>query len=409
MRTLGSGVVLTAVQQRVVSSWTLLSFAAAVFLVRASMLMLGPLLVELATDFETSIAVAGQLAAATFITWGITAPLVGPISDTYGRRPVLLIGLLLMALGILGSGAAWSYGSLLATRLITGVGSAMLPPTIMAALADTLPPEKVGKAVGFITASSWVGVALGLPVIALLGYVGGWRLPFYITGGLSLALWVPLWLRLPSGQRRLGQSLNLFNRFKDIGRQSASWHVLIANSAQQAVLIGLTTYFAAYMIESHGWDEANTAPGLALIGVGAVIGSFAGGSIAGRARRLDWLVGINLIGGVVVGLLFALDVSGWVVVAMAFVASTLVSVSMPVLMTMIMHLAGESRGTAGGMFSTSNQFGGVLGASAGGLMLSLGGFQAVGFLYLVAAVLSAAVIGFMMRRSAAFRLAGSDT
>jgi len=378
-------------------------------LVRASMLMLGPLLVELATDFDTSIAVAGQLAAATFITWGITAPLVGPISDTYGRRPVLLIGLLLMALGILGSGAAWSYGSLLATRLITGVGSAMLPPTIMAALADTLPPEKVGKAVGFITASSWVGVALGLPVIALLGYVGGWRLPFYITGGLSLALWVPLWLRLPSGQRRLGQSLNLFNRFKDIGRQSASWHVLIANSAQQAVLIGLTTYFAAYMIESHGWDEANTAPGLALIGVGAVIGSFAGGSIAGRARRLDWLVGINLIGGVVVGLLFALDVSGWVVVAMAFVASTLVSISMPVLMTMIMHLAGESRGTAGGMFSTSNQFGGVVGASAGGLMLSLGGFQAVGFLYLVAAVLSAAVIGFMMRRSAAFRLAGSDT
>jgi predicted MFS family arabinose efflux permease len=400
---------LTAVQQRVVSSWTLLSFAAAVFLVRASMLMLGPLLVELATDFDTSIAVAGQLAAATFITWGITAPLVGPISDTYGRRPVLLIGLLMMALGILGSGAAWSYGSLLATRLITGVGSAMLPPTIMAALADTLPPEKVGKAVGFITASSWVGVALGLPVIALLGYVGGWRLPFYITGGLSLALWVPLWLRLPSGQRRLGQSLNLFNRFKDIGRQSASWHVLIANSAQQAVLIGLTTYFAAYMIESHGWDEANTAPGLALIGVGAVIGSFAGGSIAGRARRLDWLVGINLIGGVVVGLLFALDVSGWVVVAMAFVASTLVSISMPVLMTMIMHLAGESRGTAGGMFSTSNQFGGVVGASAGGLMLSLGGFQAVGFLYLVAAVLSAAVIGFMMRRSAAFRLAGSDT
>jgi predicted MFS family arabinose efflux permease len=409
MRTSGSGVVLTEVQQRVVSSWTLLSFAAAVFLVRASMLMLGPLLVELATDFDTSIAVAGQLAAATFITWGITAPLVGPISDTYGRRPVLLIGLLLMALGILGSGAAWSYGSLLATRLITGVGSAMLPPTIMAALADTLPPEKVGKAVGFITASSWVGVALGLPVIALLGYVGGWRLPFYITGGLSLALWVPLWLRLPSGQRRLGQSLNLFNRFKDIGRQSASWHVLIANSAQQAVLIGLTTYFAAYMIESHGWDEANTAPGLALIGVGAVIGSFAGGSIAGRARRLDWLVGINLIGGVVVGLLFALDVSGWVVVAMAFVASTLVSISMPVLMTMIMHLAGESRGTAGGMFSTSNQFGGVVGASAGGLMLSLGGFQAVGFLYLVAAVLSAAVIGFMMRRSAAFRLAGSDT
>nr|ABZ06042.1 putative sugar (and other) transporter [uncultured marine microorganism HF4000_005H07] len=400
---------MTAVQQRGVSSSTLPLFAAAMFMVRAVMLMLGPLLVELADDFGTSIAVAGQLAAATFITWGITAPLVGPISDTYGRRPVLLIGLLLMALGVLGSGAAWSYGSLLALRLITGIGSAMLPPTIIAALADNLPPEKVGKAVGFITASSWVGLALGVPAIALLGYFGGWRLAFYITGGLSLAVWVPLWLWLPSSQRRPSQRIDIFNRFKVIGRQSAPWYVLIANFTQQVALFGLITYFAAHMMESYGWDEASTAPGLALLGVGAVIGSFAGGVIAGRARRLDWLAAISLASGVLTGLLFALGASAWIVVATAFVASVLVSVSMPILMTLIMHLAGQSRGTAGGMFITSSQAGGVVGASAGGLMLSLGGFPAVGLLYLIAAVLSASVIGIIMRRSPAFRLGGADT
>jgi len=403
------GVVLTAVQQRGVSSWTLLSFAAAGFMVRAVMLMLGPLLVALADDFGTSIAVSGQLAAATFVTLGITAPLVGPISDTYGRRPVLLIGVLLMALGVLGSGAAWSYGSLLVTRLITGVGSAMLPMTMMAALADNLPPEKVGKAVGFITASSWVGLALGVPAIALLGYIGGWRLPFYITGGLSLALWVPLYLCLPSGQRRLGQNIDLINRFKIIGRQSAPWYVLIANATQQAALLGLMTYFAAYMIENYGWDEANTAPGLALLGVGAVIGSFVGGFIAGRARRLEWLAAISLTSGAVTGLFFVLDVSSWILVAVAFVASVLVSVSMPVLTTLIMHLAGQSRGTAGGMFTTSAQAGGVIGSSAGGLMLSLGGYPAVGLLYLVATVLSASVVGLIMRRSSTFQLGGAGT
>jgi len=403
------GVVLTAVQQRGVSSSTLLSFAAAAFMVRAVMLMLGPLLVALADDFGTSIAVAGQLAAATFITWGITAPLVGPISDTYGRRPVLLIGVLLMALGVLGSGAAWSYGSLMATRLITGVGSAMLPPTIMAALADNLPPEKVGKAVGFITASSWVGLALGVPAIALLGYIGGWRLPFYITGGLSLALWVMLWFWLPRSSRRSDQGIDLLNRFKVIGRQSAPWYVLIANFTQQMALFGLMTYFAAHMMESYGWDEASTAAGLALLGVGAVIGSFAGGFIAGRARRLDWLAAISLAGGVVAGLLFALGASAWIVVAMAFVASVLVSVSMPVMLTLIMHLAGQSRGTAGGMLSTSNQFGSLVGASAGGLMLSLGGFPAVGLLCLVATVLSASVVGLRMRRSPVFQLGAAGT
>ena len=395
---------MTAVQQRGVSSWTLILFATAVFMVRAGMLMLGPLLVDLADDFDTSVSVAGQLAAATFITWGITAPLVGPISDTYGRRPVLLTGVLLMALGILGSGAAWNFASLLALRLITGIGSAMIPPTIMAAMADSLPPEKVGKAVGFITASSWVGVALGVPAIALIGHIGGWRLPFYITGGLSLTVWMMLWMWLPSSQRNLGQNINLFNRFKDIGRRSAPWYVLIANAAQQAALLGLMTYFAAYMIEIYGWDKASTAPGLALLGVGAVIGSFAGGMIAGRARRLEWLVVVSLSGGLLTGLLFSLDISAWIVVAMAFVVSVLVSVSMPVQMTLMMHLAGQSRGTAGGMFSTSNQLGGVVGASAGGLMLSLGGFSAVGLLFLIATVLSASVVGLGMRRSPEFQL-----
>ena len=93
---------------------------------------------------------------------------------------------------------------------------------------------------------------MGVPAIALLGYIGGWRLPFYITGGLSLAVWVPLYLYLPSGQRRLGQSIDLINRHNVIGRQSAPWCMLIANAAQQMAVIGLMTYFAAHMIESYG-------------------------------------------------------------------------------------------------------------------------------------------------------------
>ena len=94
------------------------------FVAMVVLLMLGPLLVDLAREFNTSVAVTGQLGAATAITWGITAPLVGPVSDSYGKRPILLTGLFLMALGILGSVMAWNYGSLLAFRLLTGLGGA---------------------------------------------------------------------------------------------------------------------------------------------------------------------------------------------------------------------------------------------------------------------------------------------
>ncbi len=80
----------------------LVLFGGTVLMARLVSLMLGPLLVVLADEFNTSVAVAGQLAAVTFVTWGITAPLVGPFSDTYGRRPVLLTGLAILSIGVLG-------------------------------------------------------------------------------------------------------------------------------------------------------------------------------------------------------------------------------------------------------------------------------------------------------------------
>ena len=66
--------------------------SAALCLVRTVFMMMGPLLVALAAAFDTSLAATGQLAAAIGISWGITAPLVGPVSDIYGRRQVGLTG-----------------------------------------------------------------------------------------------------------------------------------------------------------------------------------------------------------------------------------------------------------------------------------------------------------------------------
>ena len=83
--------------------------SAAVFLVRTVAMMMGPVLVAVAAAFDTSVAATGQLAAAMGITWGITAPLVGPLSDIYGRRKVGLTGLMVMAIATLGSLLVWNY------------------------------------------------------------------------------------------------------------------------------------------------------------------------------------------------------------------------------------------------------------------------------------------------------------
>jgi predicted MFS family arabinose efflux permease len=163
--------------------------AAAVFLVRTAALMLGPLLVALAVAFHTSVAAAGQLVAAINLSWALTALVAGPVSDTYGRRRVGLTGLLLMAGGILGFILAWNYGALLACRLLTGVGAAMIPPNSMAAIADHFSPAERGRPMSLLISASLLGPVLAIPLVALLGEIGGWRLPFGLVGGLCVVLW----------------------------------------------------------------------------------------------------------------------------------------------------------------------------------------------------------------------------
>ena len=163
--------------------------SAALCLVRTVFMMMGPLLVALAAAFDTSLAATGQLAAAIGISWGITAPLVGPVSDIYGRRRVGLTGLMLMAAGILGSVLAWNYLALLICRLLTGVGAAMIPPNSMATIADHFSPAERGPPMSILISASFFGVVIGTPLVAFLVAMGGWRLPFYVVGGLLVAVW----------------------------------------------------------------------------------------------------------------------------------------------------------------------------------------------------------------------------
>jgi len=194
--------------------------AAAVFLVRTAALMIGPLLVALAAVFHTSVATAGQLAAAINLSWALTALVVGPVSDTYGRRRIGLTGLCIMAVGIVGSIFAWHYGALLACRLLTGVGAAMIPPNSMAAIADHFPPAQRGRSMSLLISASFLGPVLAIPLVALLGDLGGWRLPFGVVGGLCVVLWGLQWGWWPRQARPAGQPVAFWARFVAISRSA---------------------------------------------------------------------------------------------------------------------------------------------------------------------------------------------
>jgi predicted MFS family arabinose efflux permease len=377
----------------------LILLCAAAFPTALSLLMMAPLLVDLAQAFQTSVAVAGQLAAATAITWGLIAPLAGPVADAYGRRRLLLTGLLLMACGNLSSVLAWNYDALLAWRLITGVGAALVPPNAIALIADVFPPEERGQALGWVVSASGLGAALGVPLVAGLLEVGGWRLPLAVMGMVTLGVWFLLWVWCPRSPRTPDQTLAFFSHYREVGSDGTVWSLLAANALEQMVLFGVFGYLAAHLMHTARMTAGDTVLPLALAGCGLIAGGLLGGRVVAHRRRSVWFAGACLGSGLLAALSFTVEVSPWATVALACGAAGLGRISSVVTPILVLERIGGSRTTASGLFAVSNQLGTFGGASLGGLMLALGGFSLVGVFCLGGAVIAAAVIRWTLRDS----------
>ena len=371
--------------------------AAALFLNNTVALMLGPLLVGIAKEFDTSVAVAGQLTAVTFLSWAIFAPLAGPFSDSFGRRPVALVGLALMGACILAAAFAPNFYVLMILLLGTGMSGAMIPPNSMAAISDVVAPEQRGRAIGAASGISTAASVIGVPVVAILASVADWRLPFIVCGSLLLGIFVLSWLWYPKGPITASRSFSYFSRFKELGSISVFRIGMVANVSQRIAFYAVIGYLAAFLIDTYGMSVGETALPLAVVGLEAVIGSLWGGVIANHQRRLNFVAGCALAGGATALVLFTVDPSIWVTVFIAFGAACVLSVGWPVFITFATDVAGQSRATAVGMMGGSNRLGGVIGSSLGGAFLAVGGFSAVGIFCLVTVVISALIMQLFMR------------
>ena len=114
----------------------------------------------------------------------VASPILGALSDAYGRRPVLLIGFSGLMLSFWTTSIASSIGMLIAIRLVAGSMQANIS-VASAYVADITPPEERAKRFGMLGAMFGVGFILGPVIGGLLGSVN-LRLPFAVAGGLAL-------------------------------------------------------------------------------------------------------------------------------------------------------------------------------------------------------------------------------
>src|SRR5690348_15611206 len=141
------------------------------FVDMVGLLMIIPLLPFYAKHLGANGFVVGLLVSSFAIAQLITAPVWGRFSDRYGRRPALLVGLSASAIAYVVFGFATSLWLLFLSRLVQGAGGGTVS-VIQAYVADALKPEERAKGLGWLSAATNAGVALG-PLVG--SFASNWQ------------------------------------------------------------------------------------------------------------------------------------------------------------------------------------------------------------------------------------------
>lgn len=146
---------------------------------------------RLASEFRASLATIGWVSTGFLLAVTVTIPVTGWAVDAFGGKRMWLVGLGVFLLGSLGCGLAWDTESLIAFRVLQGVGAGILDPLVLTLLARAAGPRHAGRVMGLMAAVLSLGPVLG-PVVGGVVLAGmGWRWMFLLSvpiGVLALVL-----------------------------------------------------------------------------------------------------------------------------------------------------------------------------------------------------------------------------
>ncbi|TNF64808.1 MAG: MFS transporter, partial [Rhodobacteraceae bacterium] len=230
----------------------------------------------------------GILSTSFAVMQFIFGPLIGALSDRFGRRPVLLVSLAVMALDYVVMAVAGSIWLLLAGRIVGGI-TAATGSTANAYMADISEPGKKAANFGLIGAAFGMGFVLGPLIGGLLGEYGT-RAPFWAAAGLSALNCVFGWLVLRetvterTRRRFEWRRANPFGAFRHLARLPGIAPMLAVFFLYQLAFYVYPAVWSYFTAERFGWSPRMIGLSLGLFGI--MLAIVQGGLIRLILRRL---------------------------------------------------------------------------------------------------------------------------
>jgi DHA1 family inner membrane transport protein len=332
------------------------------------------------------------------LNWGtgIMAVLIGPLTDRLGYRLMMIIGMVLLAVGLLVSGIFPVYSVVVIALFLAALGKAVFDPAVQAYISENVPYRRRALAIGFLE-YSWAGSALlGIPALALVIDKFGWRSPFFLMGVLALLGIFALMVLIPRANMnatRQDSKINLKKAWKDVLQQKPARGALVFIFLVSAANDNLFVVYGAWLENSFGLSIVALGLGTGVIGLAELLGETMTAMLADR-------IGLkrSVVTGLTICIIFyvILPFAGQTI-TMAFGSLFLIFVAFEFMIvtsvSMATELLPETRATMMATYMGAASLGRVVGALIGGPIWLIGGIYATG---LVSALISALALGALL-------------
>ncbi len=338
---------------------------------QAALVVLNPLLPDVAHDLDVSIATAGQLRTVSGLAAGVAALATGLLAARLGLRELLLAGAAVLAGGSLLSAAAPTFAVLVVAQALAGVGIGVSYSAAVAAVAEWAPPGERSRVLALALLGPPLAWIVGMPLVGVIGEVS-WRLAWAVVPiSLAVVATVLLLGRVGTPPASTRVSVRSVLTYPGVARWSIG--ELFAFSGWAGALV----YTGALLVESY--DLSIAATGLAL-GFGALV--YVPGNLLFRrwvdAHGRVLLVALALAAAVTVALMGAVRPSVWVSVTLFSILCFIAGGRTLAGSARGLGLAPELRLGVTGVRTAALQSGYFVGAAVGGVALASGGYGAVG-------------------------------
>ena len=334
-----------------------------------------PILPDLVVKFGGSGVAMGALMAIFSLMQFLFSPMWGSLSDRFGRKPILMLGVFGNAISMLALGLSTQLWMLFAARGLAGILSSATLPTAMAYISDSTDKKSRGGGMGVIGAAMGLGMILGPGAGGMLSAIS-LQAPFYFAAVLSLIAMAAIWFFLPETLVTEKRETTVSLQGPQIKAMWASLFGPLAFLFTAAFMISfaMTNFegiYAYYAKDRYGYGPETIGVILTAIGVVSVIAQGALTGIATRKFGEVNVIKVSLVASVAgfLVMLLATDLTAVILTSSFFVLAN--AMLRPAVSSLISQRTTQGQGIAMGLNNAYMSLGRVIGPIWAGVVIDV--------------------------------------